>query len=144
MAKLLALLLLVGCASPRYESAKPIYAIDDTFTRESIDQYLITKTAHLEHEVLYVLFYKDGVFQGEYIKQGAFGKVEYSNYEILDNCNKYQCNGLILAHNHPSRYFAAPSSVDVKTALINKAFFEMSKIVIIANIVITQQDSRWY
>ena len=141
---LLTVLILVGCQNPRYEAIRQTNTISSDFTRSNIDQYIITKIGSLDHEELLVLFYKNTTYLGSLTVVGKTNSVEYNNGDLLSKCNKLNCNGLIISHNHPTQYFAQHSEVDSKTAKTNKAFYDTFHIDVIANIVVTKYDSVWY
>ena len=139
------LIFLIGCQAPKYPEPVPVYTLSTSFDRSNIDQYLITLLGELDHEEAHALFYKGHTFVGSAkLAEGGIDNVQYNMYSALLQCAALQCDGVVLAHNHPSGYFAQPSVIDVKSAKTSWAYLNTYKIELITSIVVARYDTRWY
>lgn len=144
MFRVLMLLLLTSCASPRYENVDRVSKLPSQVIRNDIDQYLIGQYNQTDTEQLRVIYYfNNELIKEEILASGSPREVSFNMYDIYLRCLRYKANGVIIAHNHMDQYFANPSNVDLETTKNLRNFLKAMNMDLYASIVITKHDSRW-
>lgn len=135
--------LATGCSNPKYPD--PIAVSKPTvYNVEQLDRYLIQEygSKSIEHFVI-VLVRNNTISDIKLLGIGNDQEVTVTFQKILQGCIEYICDGLIIVHNHPNRFYASPSAIDIKTAKKLEKELSIFGINLIDSVVITDKDTYW-
>ena len=106
--------------------------------------YLIQQYCNKSVEYLVVVYlHNKKIIQIKELAKGNEENVSVMQGTIYLDCLRVRCNTIIMAHNHPNRYFAHPSTIDKKTAIDLHAFLGRLKVHLLTSIILTKHDTFW-
>ena len=137
------LFLIPACADPKYPVSytvpKPIH-----YDVVALDRYLIQEYGDEMYEHFIVVYIKDDTILDIHVAAiGSPREVNANLFMIHNKAVLNQSNKIIFAHNHPGKFFASPSSIDLASAKQAIDFFNLAKIEFLASVVLTEQDTFW-
>jgi DNA repair protein RadC len=138
---LLVLLLLTGCTA-NYHEYQPLAVLPVNYNQDEINRYLLTQYSNLTIEQSRILYYLSSHLLREDIINGSRNRVVIDGLEIMVECFKIGCDKIVLAHNHPSQYWAHPSPIDL---VGYNRFIEMTNNSNILGeyVIISNADTNW-